>query len=94
MLKGIQKNMVWIKTPDSRYFESAYFVMRSMQASDVRDGDMLLEANRIIKHSDPQRDRRSSKKRQRKAKLGAFFCGFLSGSAALALCWLISLISV
>ena len=94
MLKGIQKNMVWIKTPESRYFESAYFVMRSAQSNLPSDGDMLIEANRIIKNSDPKSDRKASKQKGRRAKIYAFFCGFLSGSAALAISWLISLILV
>ena len=49
MLKGIQKNMIWIRTPESRYFESAYFVLRpDKQADRNQKGDMLREAERLL----------------------------------------------
>ena len=49
MHKGIQKNMIWIRTPESRCFEAAYFVLRPERGSETtRKGEMLKEANRLI----------------------------------------------
>ena len=49
MLKGVQKNMIWVRTAESRFFEGAYFVLRpSRSAPRIREGDMLREANRLL----------------------------------------------
>ncbi len=33
MFKGIQKNVIFIQLPKSKYFESAYFILRSQEIS-------------------------------------------------------------
>lgn len=58
MLKGSQKQMIVVRTRDSRVFEEAYFVMRRGAARGSEEElDMLWEANRIIEASLPA-DRR------------------------------------
>ena len=47
MLKGCQKEMIVLQTQDSRFFESAYFVLRKEKRATPK-GDLLAEANRII----------------------------------------------
>ncbi len=54
MLKGSQKQMIVVRTRDSRLFEEAYFVMRRGAGQKETDElDMLWEANRIIESSLP-----------------------------------------
>ncbi|MBQ4323018.1 MAG: hypothetical protein IJC19_03680 [Clostridia bacterium] len=54
MLKGAKKNMIVVRTRDSRVFEEAYFVMRRDAGSTVTDdSDMLWEANRILENTIP-----------------------------------------
>ena len=52
MLRGAQKQMIVVRTRNSRVFEEAYFVMRRGKTSPpVCKEDMLWEANRIIECS-------------------------------------------
>ena len=49
MIKGIQKNMILVQTPNNRYFESAYFILRhDLSAKEQKENEMIKEANRII----------------------------------------------
>ena len=47
MLRGCQKQMIVLQTPESGVFESAFFVLRRENLSVGHD-DMIAEANRII----------------------------------------------
>ena len=47
MLRGCQKQLVMLKTGESRVFESAWFVLRDERGSASYD-DMIAEANRIV----------------------------------------------
>ncbi len=52
MLRGAQKQMIVVRTRDSRVFEEAYFVVRRCRPPHhVEKDDMLWEANRIIERS-------------------------------------------
>ena len=52
MLRGAQKNMIVVRTKDSRLFEEAYFVMRrNAEAISADQTDMLWEANRILENA-------------------------------------------
>jgi hypothetical protein len=49
MLRGARKNMIVVRTRDSRVFEEAYFVMRRNSGQTaVDESAMLWEANRIL----------------------------------------------
>ena len=48
MLKGCQKKIIMVKDTNSRYFESAYFVIKSGLPSSAKSADMLAEAHRLI----------------------------------------------
>ncbi len=55
MLRGAQKQMIVVRTRDSRLFEEAYFVMRRGAGRQEEDRtDMLFEANRILENSLPR----------------------------------------
>lgn len=53
MIKGAQKQMIVLKTSESRYFEEAYFVLKHEVKPQKKDrADLLTEANRILKESE------------------------------------------
>lgn len=55
MLRGAQKQMIVVRTHDSRVFEEAYFVVRGQKRGDTAPmpdkEDMLTEAGRILARS-------------------------------------------
>ena len=60
MIKGAQKKMIVVKTAESDVFEEVYFVLR--RESLAQEGDMVLEASRIIdSHGVKKRSRRAGK---------------------------------
>ena len=93
MLRGAQKNMIVVRTRDSRLFEEAYFVMRrNANATSADEMDMLWEANRILEtaaskeYQPPAR----AEKRSRFGRLHSmiwFGIGVLSGSGVMGLLW-------
>jgi len=48
MIKGCQRRIIMVKDTGSRYFEGAYFVLRSEIADSVRESEMISEAEQII----------------------------------------------
>ena len=95
MLRGAKKNMIVVRTRDSRVFEEAYFVMRrdSGQAA-VDEADMLWEANRILESTVPHagRDPQGASAeggRRWVRNLLWFGVGLCSGGGITGLLWLI-----
>ena len=97
MLKGAQKNMIVVRTRDSRLFEEAYFVMRrNATATSADESDMLWEANRILESS-VAGGRGDGVKSSRVPLPGQgllrglvwFFLGFLTGGGAVGLLWVL-----
>ena len=75
MVKGTHKQMVVVRTKDSRYYEQAYFVLRDGHAPvGEREDTMMAEANRILDESMlmPQPRRRRKISRLLAFALGAF----------------------
>ena len=83
MIKGAQKQMIVLRTADSRYFDEAYFVLRKeLPVQKGAKGEMLFEADRILRES--TNDARIGHKKRKRGLL--FFCiGFLLGLGAAAL---------
>ncbi len=78
MIKGAKKQMIVIRTGDSRYFDEAYFVLRRNVSEKDAQNDILQEANRILADSTDMRSRRRSHHRR-----WLFFAvGILCGAAA------------
>ena len=76
MIKGAQKQMIVLKTAASRYFDEAYFVLRTDLKPSKRDhADLLTEANRILKECEGAR---GGKKQGKRTALW-FALGALSG---------------
>ncbi|MBQ9806134.1 MAG: hypothetical protein IJW49_06490 [Clostridia bacterium] len=88
MIKGAQKQMIVLRTADSRYFDEAYFVLRrELPVQKGASGEMLFEADRILREGTG--DTRIGGKKRTRGFL--FFCiGFFLGCGAAALsCWLL-----
>ena len=90
MIKGAQKKMVVVRTRDSRFFEEAYFVMRKDIPDTLHnDGDIVAEANRIVRQSTDKRQGAGVDSALRAAtrisKLVAFGVGALLGGGITAL---------
>ena len=97
MLRGAQKQMIVVRTHDSRVFEEACFVIRrgAVQAA-ADEGDMLKEANHIIETSLPPAMRSPRACRESaSSRLGLlsglvwFATGLGVGSGLVGLLWLI-----
>ena len=60
MIKGSHRQMIVIRTSDSRYFDEAYFVLRK-ELKEPRPArtDILREANRLLSERVPPEGRRS-----------------------------------
>ncbi|MBQ9162177.1 MAG: hypothetical protein IJX74_02770 [Clostridia bacterium] len=94
MIKGAQKKMVVVRTRDSRLFEEAYFVMRRDTPQILcDDGDIVAEANRIIRQNTEHTRRKAIENAcERSAKISrliSFGAGFLAGGGAIALLFLL-----
>ncbi len=49
MIKGCQKNVVWIRSTESELFEEAYFIVSDrVKSKRISENDMVSEANRLI----------------------------------------------
>lgn len=73
MIKGAQKQMIVLRTGDSRYFDEAYFVLRrEVKPRRSSRDEMIREANRILAESGLD-----MQPKKRKAWRGAWM--FLSG---------------
>ena len=89
MLKGAQKKMYVVKLGEDSLFEEAYFVLRR-ESGTQQCGDMVSEANRIIRQSAQHEAVEQKKGRMRWQVVLGFGCGLLAGGGiATALCLLI-----
>ncbi len=89
MMKGAQKQMIVVRTADSRYFDEAYFVLRrEIKAHRTQKHEMISEANRILR--DCELSPRSPKKRIPRG-VCFFFSGILCGGVVAALVCLLIL---
>ena len=78
MIKGACKQMIVVRTGDSRFFDEAYFVLRKELGDGDKDRDALLkEANRLLDEHIAHSARKS-----RKAALYCFLfiAGILCGA--------------
>ena len=91
-VKGIERRMVLIRTPENRCFEEAHLVLRAdFYKEPCEDGDILSEANRILEECGYSAE---GKRRRRKRGLGnplvCFFLGtFCGGVIGAGTVWLL-----
>ena len=71
MVKGIQREMVMVKTRESELFEMAYFILRSDTQKKCGTKSIIYEANSIVSAvcADGARDREMRRKRRRSRAL-------------------------
>ena len=51
-MKGCQRKVIFIKNTGSRIFDEAYFIVsRESEASQIKESNLVNEANRIIEDS-------------------------------------------
>lgn len=82
VIKGAQKQMIVVKTGESRYFDEAYFVLRrEVKPHRGTRNEMLLEADRIL--AERTMETYPRKKRLPRGVL-LFFAGILCGGIAAA----------
>ena len=95
MIRGVQKNMIWVQTPKSQYFEEVHFVIRrGLSREDQRNGEMTREANRILAEHDGALQA-GKKNRRAPGDLRAmipFLWGMLSGSLMVAALWIVTVV--
>ena len=71
MVRGTQKQMVVLRTNNSRYYEEAYFVLRDgCRTGSTAEGSMMAEANRILDESMLMPQPRKKKRLSRWAAFG------------------------
>lgn len=88
MIKGAQKQMIVLRTGDSRYFDEAYFVLRREVQARPCKRDMLREANRILEESTLKEEKKPPAGMRRLLLL--FLLGLALGAgSALLLCLLL-----
>ena len=52
MIKGCQKNVIWLRNTESEIFEQAYFILSDTASRKKKsEGDIIAEARRIIEQS-------------------------------------------
>lgn len=85
MLKGYERRLIMIRTKNSAFFESAFFVVKgdACRARGDRVG-MVEEARRILKESGEVH--KSDRKRWRVPL--AFLVGFILGGVVMLFLWL------
>ena len=79
MIKGARKQMIVVRTGNSRYFDEAYFVLRDDAQKDKRKSkDILSEANRILAEMAPEASSSKKNKNRHWFFFGVgSFCGAL-----------------
>jgi hypothetical protein len=88
LVKGAQKQMIVVKTTDSRYFDEAYFVLRrELKRGRGVGRDMLSEANKILEECGAA----SRGKRRCVPRALLFFGGLLCGALPMLVLFLILL---
>ena len=79
MIKGSRRELIVLRTGESRYFDEAYFVLRREIEVGARcRTDILREANRILEENVPKP---SGRQRGRLGSALWFVVGVISGAA-------------
>ena len=56
MIRGLQKQIIQLSTPQNKYFEVVFFVLRPTRTKQTpNESEMLREAKRILAQSAPQK---------------------------------------
>lgn len=90
MVKGISRQVIVVRQPDTKLFEQAIFLLReeALGREGVTDRQVLKEACRVADQY--VRSRTQGEKKRRRPGLYSAVCVFL-GAALTGLAWLVSL---
>ncbi|MBO7293579.1 MAG: hypothetical protein J6V07_06570 [Clostridia bacterium] len=80
MVRGCEKKLIRLGSPESRYFEEVLFILRdNSETGRAATRDIVAEANRILAENTLQKKRREKKG----SPLLPFLLGALASAAAL-----------
>ena len=85
MIKGCRKNMIMVPGGADSVFESVYFVLRADVKQESDGGDMVAEANRIVRELEGGESEGKRAASGWKRSLLLFAAGAATGSGAAAL---------
>lgn len=80
MVKGIKKNMIVLRRPESRWFEEAYFILKE-DTHTPSDTDILAEANRILSENATEEEKGKNGRTRLFLSSLFFLAGVLTGAA-------------
>ena len=88
-MRGYQKKVIFLKDTGSHLFDEAYFVIsRKGEEAEICKSDMIFEANRIIKESLGDREKRL-KRKNRLFSLATILPFFVGAIITLSICLLV-----
>ena len=87
MIRGVQKEMIMVKTDKNSIFEVVYFLLRSDIAEPKpSENDILKEADKIIEENcSHKKRRRNERKKKLRSGIPFFIFGSISGILSTAL---------
>lgn len=89
MVRGIQKEMIMLKTDKGSIFEAVYFLLRS-DIPKPSENDILKEANKIVEENQSHKKRkRDERKNKLRCGIPFFIFGTLCGIISTALVCLV-----
>ncbi len=90
MVKGIQREMVIVRTAESELFEMAYFILRADVQRKSGEKSIIAEANSIVSAvcADGSCDK-EEKRRRRRSRALFFFAGAMAGTLVFGAIFLI-----
>lgn len=78
MVKGCQRKIIHVKDPSSKYYDEAYFILKTGVGDDTAEGDMINEAVKIAGESLACVTNRK-KHRRLLPSVYPFFAGIIAG---------------
>ncbi|MBQ2999723.1 MAG: hypothetical protein IJD64_04610 [Clostridia bacterium] len=84
MIRGLQKQILWLSTPKSRHFELVCFILRPERCRETpKDAEILREARSILLQAEPPiKERPPQGKKRTRFLFLLFFGGLLCGVLA------------
>ena len=90
-MRGYQKKVIFLKDTGSHLFDEAYFVIsRKGEEAELSKSDMIFEANRIIKESLGEREKRFKGKKGL-INLGTVIPFFVGALVTFSICFAVYL---
>lgn len=83
MIRGLQKQILWLSTPKSRHFELVCFILRPERCRETpKDAEILREARSILLQAEPSKKEVRIREKHRTWLLfllffGGLLCGIL-----------------